>query len=388
MTGAQAGKSAARRRQGRGRPGRPAGQRRAGRRTKARPLTRWWPAALVGVASVLLPVGGLWAWATLPGPGSGRTVALEWESVTSAREAASLLHRQGLATSPRLLSAYLWLTSGWQSITPGSHLVTDGASPAELVRTLGRAPSRRRLKVTVPEGWTHLQIADRLEQKGICGVRGFRAAARSRQLMRELGIVGDSVEGYLFPATYELMVNTEPPDVVRLLVAETRSRLARLESAHPGAMARLREQYQWGEREVLTMASIVEKEARRDAERPIIASVYFNRLSDPSFVPSRRLQADPTAAYGCLIAPQEAPSCAGFSGKVTPEMLRDPRNRYNTYRHDGLPPGPIANPGEASLAATLEPAATDYLFFVARQDGRHTFSRTFPEHQRAIDAPR
>jgi UPF0755 protein len=96
------------------------------------------------------------------------------------------------------------------------------------------------------------------------------------------------------------------------------------------------------------------------------------------------LQADPTAAYGCVLLGARLSSCAGFAGKVTPKMLRDGKNPYNTYAHSGLPPGPIANPGAGALGAVLAPEKSDFLFFVAQGDGRHTFSRTLDEHERAI----
>src|SRR5262249_6208505 len=135
------------------------------------------------------------------------------------------------------------------------------------------------------------------------------------------------------------------------------------------------------------LASVVEKEAARSDELPIIASVFFNRLNDPDFQPLRMLQSDPTAGYGCVALPS-IESCKGFTGRVTPAILRDPGNPYNTYRHPGLPPGLIPNPGLAAIEAVLVPAKTDYLFFVAQGDGRHAFSRTLGEHEAAIRRPR
>jgi UPF0755 protein len=119
----------------------------------------------------------------------------------------------------------------------------------------------------------------------------------------------------------------------------------------------------------------------------MIASVFFNRLDSTDFKPPRMLQSDPTAGYGCALHP-ELDSCRGGSGHVTPEMLRDAANAYNTYRHAGLPPGPIANPGEAAITAVLAPASTDFLFFVGNGDGRHTFTRTFEEHRQGVEGSR
>jgi UPF0755 protein len=135
----------------------------------------------------------------------------------------------------------------------------------------------------------------------------------------------------------------------------------------------------WNRRQIVTLASMVEKEAAKDEERPIIASVFLNRLTDPTFTP-KLLQCDPTAAYGCLVS--DAPTCMTFT-KITHDVLQDAKNPYNTYKHEGLPPGPIANPGSKSMEAVLRPATTKYLYFVAKGGGLHTFSETYAEHQKA-----
>jgi UPF0755 protein len=138
-----------------------------------------------------------------------------------------------------------------------------------------------------------------------------------------------------------------------------------------------------GVREVVTLASMVEKEAAVDDERPIIASVFLNRLRDPAFHP-KRLECDPTASYGCLVAPEKAASCAGFTGKATAAIEHDPDNLYSTYTHEGLPPGPIANPGARALEAVMAPAITHYFYFVAKGDGHSTFSETYEAHAGAV----
>ena len=115
--------------------------------------------------------------------------------------------------------------------------------------------------------------------------------------------------------------------------------------------------------------------------------MFSNRLFDPDFTP-RRLQADPTVAYGCLVAPDTTPSCRDFDGRhVTPAMVRDPDNPYSTYKHEGLPPGPICNPGLSALLAVLSPAQHDYFYFVAKGGGRHAFSHSLHEHNRNIHGP-
>jgi UPF0755 protein len=112
--------------------------------------------------------------------------------------------------------------------------------------------------------------------------------------------------------------------------------------------------------------------------------VFWNRLKSKRFLPRRRLQADPTVQYGCVAAPEAAPSCASYDGRITRAMLDDPENPYNTYRHSGLPPGPISNPGKATIAAVIHPEEHGYFYFVARGSGRHHFSKTLRQHNIAV----
>ncbi len=340
-------------------------------------------ASLVLVLSLV--AGGLAAMTGRPGPGKGRRVVLDWSKTTSALDAGRYLAKAGLLRSKAPFAFTYWLSGAGRRIAAGEHVIDDAMSPREVLRTLERAPNRPVRSVILPEGLHFLQVAERLERQGVCSARAFGAAVRDPALLAELGVEGDTAEGYLFPATYELLANTPPDQVVRRLVGETRARLERLRQRHPSGTAQRSRELGDGDRAILTLASIVEKEARVADERPRIARVYLNRLTDPGFVPRGRLQADPTAGYGCVLQP-ELESCAGFDGRITPALLRDPANPYNTYRHAGLPPSPIANPGESSIEAVLAPATGDELFFYATGDGRHRFSRSFAEHRDAIES--
>lgn len=342
----------------------------------------------LGTAILILPLVALFIWATLPGGGSGKRFVVEWPRDGDARGAGDRLARAGLVSSPRLFGWYSSVFSSASEFEPGTHLLNDALSARQIAQRLGRSRLRPRRKIGVPEGLHHVELARRLEEQDICAQSAFVRAARDEGLRRELGVRGESVEGLLFPATYELAVDSSPSEVIRILVNTFRKRFDSLSAKHPGVVSALGEQRDWTEHEIVTLASIVEREAVVDEERPIIASVYLNRLDDVEHKPSKMLQADPTAAYGCVVEPEAAPSCSKFQGKVTPALLRDPKNRYNTYKHPGLPPGPIASPGEASLRAVLAPAKTDYLFFVATGGGRHRFSRSFGDHSRAIDEAR
>jgi UPF0755 protein len=248
---------------------------------------------------------------------------------------------------------------------------------------LERRPGGGTAHVTFPEGWTRFDMARRLQDKHVVSLRTFLEATTDTRLLSELGIAGDSAEGFLFPSTYDLSLDSEASDIVRRMKREFDRRWDILASARASSLTDVMTSAGLDVRQIVTLASMVEKEAVADDERPLIASVFLNRLRDPAFKP-KRLECDPTASYGCLVAPEKAASCASFTGKATGAIEHDPDNPYSTYTHEGLPPGPIANPGAKSLEAAMAPASTRYLFFVARGDGRSTFSETREAHERAV----
>lgn len=269
----------------------------------------------------------------------------------------------------------------------GAHYVRQNASPRELGELLSRRASK--IRVTFPEGYTSFDMAKRLDQLGIASRQSFIDASRDKTLLQELHIEGDSAEGYLFPATYEFVENADTKEVVRRLKVEFDKRLASLEEIYPGGRGELARTLNWTIKELVILASMVEKEAVVDDERAQIASVFLNRLRDPDFNP-KLLQCDPTASYGCIRAKELAESmpagCTHFKGKPLPEVNNDPTNEYSTYTHKGLPPGPISNPGMKSLSGVLSPTISRNLYFVARGGGRHAFSETYEGHQSAVKA--
>ncbi|RYE87814.1 MAG: endolytic transglycosylase MltG [Myxococcales bacterium] len=281
-------------------------------------------------------------------------------------------------------SDFLYLRLFWgDSLAPGPHLLADNLTPRQLALRLTRDPERERVSITLPEGWHRLQIARRLHDRKVCTAQSFLDAASDPALLRELNIGGDSAEGYLFPATYPLAIDSDPKQVIRLFKAEFDRRLTRLKAAHPdGGPVR---ELGWTLQQVVTLASVVEREAAVDDERALVASAFLNRFRDPTFTPKPpRLQSDATTAYGCQILRERVPSCAAYTGRVTPDMNGDALNPYSTYAHPGLPPGPIANPGERSLQAAIAPADTKFLYFVGKGGGRHAFSETLAEHNAAV----
>ena len=229
--------------------------------------------------------------------------------------------------------------------------------------------------MTIPEGFDLDGISDALEKAGVVSEESFFLAAWDRKLLEELGIDGETPEGYLFPDTYFFEQRSDPREVIRRMHATFVARTKALDLAPEDLEG------------VVTLASIVQAEARFEEEMPVIAGVYKNRLNGSLFA-SRLLQADPTVAYGCIggIRPEPvAPSCEGFVGKLTRAHLEDPENEYNTYRHPGPPPGPICSPGMAALEAAAAPKKVPYLYFVASATGRHRFAKTLAEHNANVE---
>lgn len=320
-------------------------------------------------------------------PGPERNYAVP-RGATPARVAADL-GVLGVVETPWLFSVYLSLRGA-----PGDFredevaVLRAGMTPRELASALARGLGARTLRVTLPEGLDREQVVERLVGAGVADARSLRRAMEDPTLREEFGITAGSVEGHLQPDTYDFREGEPAREVVRRLLATRRERLDVLFAQHEDAVLRLREEFGFGRDEVIVLASIVEEEAAVADERPRIAGVFFNRLRSTTFLPARRLQSDPTVSYGCRFERASSPSCAGFAGTITRAMLEDATNRYNTYRHAGLPPGPICSPGLASIEAVLAPEQHRFLYFVARGGRRHAFSETLEEHNAAVAAAR
>lgn len=338
------------------------------------------------VASALAALGWLvLVYPKRPASGAGREFTVDVEPSMDLDELARQLADAGAVEDARWFAIYARLLGADEHLRRGSILLTDDMSPRDVLRRVAVGFGAATVRVTIPEGFDRFDIARRLERWGVCDSADFVAATEDRALLDELSIDASTAEGYLFPDTYRLPQGLAAGDVVRRLSGNWVRRMEPVFGAHARRLAWLQEELSWGRPQVLTLASIVEKEAAVAEERPIIARVFINRLRSPVFRP-RRLQADPTVTYGCRAARRNAPpSCVGFDGRIiTRAMLADIENEYNTYRHEGLPPGPICNPGADSIRAVLAAEEHDYLYFVARGGGRHAFSATLEEHNAAV----
>lgn len=278
----------------------------------------------------------------------------------SVRTAADSLAAYDVIASTRLFRWYASLTGRARTIKPGTYLLPPGAGYASVLDALvnGRGVM---VSVVIPEGFDLRDIVPTLARALKVPGDSVQAAVTDTAWVNQLAIPVPSLEGYLFPATYAFAEGTTAREAVNAMVERF------LDMWKPEYDARL-QAMSISRHDALAMASIVEKEARKPEERPIISAVYWNRVKAGML-----LQADPTVQYAL---PRHV-------GRVLYKDL-EVESKYNTYKHTGLPPGPIASPGEASIVAALTPADVPYLFFVARPDGSHEFTRTFSEHTRAI----
>jgi UPF0755 protein len=307
------------------------------------------------LAGVVAAAAAVW-WELAPVDRAAGEVRFEVTSGDSLWKIAHGLEAAGMIRDARALVAL----ARWRHVDASVRAGEYALSPSwGTVRVLDHLISGQVItyEIVLPEGLTAAEIAARFEAAGLARADEILAIARDPDAASQFGVEGPGLEGYLFPETYRMPHGLPARHVVKTMVDQFLARWRPLESA-----ARARG---FTMRQAVTLASIVEKETGVASERPLVASVFENRLAR-----GMRLESDPTTIYGI----------ANFDGNLTRAHLEDETNPWNTYRIAGLPPTPIANPGEASLRAVVEPAATDYLFFVAQGDGTHVFAKTFEEH--------
>ncbi len=277
----------------------------------------------------------------------------------SVSQIAHLLHRKGIIRSSRLLQVYSVVNGTSRRLTAGVHPFHGGMTAWQVLLELevGRDVTR---DVTIPEGLRREQTVHLLAEALNLDEEMLLKITSDAEFCRKLGVEADNLEGYLFPETYKFSLMMDEVQVVGLLVKH-------FFTVFDSAMQVRARKLGLSVHEAVILASIVEGEARLDSERPVISAVYHNRLKR-----RMHLQADPTVQYAIADGPRRL-------------FNRDYKidSPYNTYRHQGLPPGPILSPGEASVRGVLYPADVDYLYFVARGDGSHLFSRTVKEHEEA-----
>lgn len=278
-----------------------------------------------------------------------RVVAENLEKAGVVRDAESFIY------AARLLGAY-------KKVQAGEYELDSSMTPLSILNALTTGRVKKHL-VTIPEGYNIQEVADTLGAEGLVDPAEFKARAADRYFVATLGLDGATLEGYLFPDTYSFTKGMTVDEVITKMVEKFKT----VYMAEFDSRARAKGMSM---RTVVTLASIIEKETGSPGERALISAVLHNRLKKRI-----KLQSDPTVIY----------AIKDFDGNLTRKHLLE-KTPYNTYVNYGLPPGPIANPGRASLDAAISPANADYLYFVSMNNGKHFFSSSLKEHNKAVDS--
>jgi UPF0755 protein len=318
------------------------------------------------VLLAVLGVGGWLAWALLlPVAPEGQKFVL-LRPGSSTRHIANELQSAGVIRSADAFVIWQYLHHR-RSLKAGEYLFEKPADTRQVHARLVKGDVYWR-EVVVPEGFTIFDIARAVQDAGLGPSQDFiHAALTNTALVADLAPQAKSLEGYLFPATYEFTRTQSADDMVAAMVKEFRQ-VAR-------EIGLTQESQTLGLPQIVTLASIVEKETAVPEERPVVASVYYNRMAKKI-----ALQADPSVIYAEMLQ-------GSYQGALHHADMHED-SPYNTYRHSGLPPGPIANPGKSSLLAVLHPAQTDYFYFVSDGNGHHRFAHDLEEHNRNVAAYR
>ena len=294
----------------------------------------------------------------LPQPES--PILVEIPEGASFAEVANMLHEQDMIKSSVAFRWMARLKGADRRIIPGEYEFRGSMEPADILETLVKGEIVQH-PVTIPEGFSNAQIAVLLDSKGLVNHEEFLSATEDKAFIQSLRIDAPTLEGYLFPDTYYFTRHMKPRTIITAMVGQFD------QAWTPSHRARAKE-LGMSIHQIVTLASVIEKETGAARERGLISGVFHNRLKRK--IP---LQSDPTVIY----------ALASFDGDLRKKDL-SVKSPYNTYRVRGLPPGPISNPGFASIHAALFPESTDFLYFVSRNDGSHKFSATLSEHNSAV----
>jgi len=323
-------------------------------------------ALFVLILIVLAATAAIWIYTGVDRPYKGYEAAEQYVEVPPGAGPSSIGRRlvdAGVVRDVTSFRAAVWLSRQGRRLQAGEYRFDHPLSARQVIDKIARGEVYVR-PITFPEGLTIKQMAALYESKGFGTADAFIQAAKNAALIRELDPQAPDLEGYLFPNTYTLPRKATADQLIARMVGEFEKALTPEIRANASARG-------LGVRELVTLASIVEKETGNSAERPLVAAVYSNRLKI-----GMGLQCDPTVIYALERIGQ-------YNGNLTRENLRFD-SPYNTYRYAGLPPGPIASPGRASLAAAASPADAPYIYFVSRNDGSHAFATTLDEHNRNV----
>lgn len=296
-----------------------------------------------------------------PASKTGELKLVNVQKGTSFRVVAANLEKAGVIRDSDSFIFAANILGAYKKIKAGEYEFNTSMTPMEVLEFLVKGRIKRHL-VTIPEGFNIKDIAAELKAEGILEPEAFLKKAADKKFISSLGIEGKSLEGYLFPDTYIFTRGMTPEEVITKMVNN-------FKAVYNSEFEKVAKQRGMSQTKVLTLASIIEKETGAPGERPLISAVFHNRLKK-----GIKLQSDPTVIYGAK----------DFNGNITKKHLLT-KSPYNTYVIYGLPPGPIANPGKASISAALNPANEDYLYFVSRNDGTHLFTKNLKDHNKAVN---
>ena len=300
----------------------------------------------------------------IPLPIGNKNIEIEIPKGATFRQAVEIFSKERLIRD-KILFLFIGRISGIdRKIRAGYYSIYGSMSPLDILKMLKKGQIIE-YEITVLEGDSLREVAEKLSEKGIINIEDFMQLSSDEDFLASYEIDAPTFEGYLFPDTYKIPKGMDPEDAIGMMINKMREE-------YSGELMVRASKLGLSEREVLTLASIIEKEAATDDERYLISAVYHNRLRKG--IP---LQADPTAIYGIK----------SFREKITAKDLQR-KTPYNTYIIKGLPPGPIASPGIKSINAALYPADVPYIYFVSNNDGSHLFSVTAEEHQAAVKSYR
>jgi len=330
------------------------------------PLLRRLQSRLTVILAVMLVMGVIFAallyqYATTPASASQDGQVVEIKPGMTLKQVAHLLADKELLNEPSTFMLYTYLQGEQNHIQAGEYRFSPSMPPHDILEALTSGMAVL-YTVTIPEGYRITDIADLLEAKGLVDKPAFIEATRNRELLESLHIPSGSLEGYLYPETYKFSKAGGARRIVQTLLDTFKERVLQPERVQQA------EAMQFTFHEIVTLASLIEKETGLGKERKLISSVFHNRLAK-----KMRLQTDPTVIYAMV----------NFDGNIRKKDLSID-SPYNTYKHFGLPPGPIASPGLESIQAALDPEETDFLYFVSRKDGSHQFSTNYKDHIRAV----
>jgi UPF0755 protein len=321
---------------------------------------------LVALGLIAAAAGGVMLYQRTNEPFKGYSGAEQFVTIepgSGSRAIGERLINAGVIRDDAMFRLALWRSGRARSLQAGEFRFDRAMTPIEVIDKIARGDVHNR-RITFPEGLTIREMARIYEQQKFGSSAAFIAAAADVREIRDIDPAATDLEGYLFPETYSVPRDTTAAKLVSLMVG-------RFRQLFTSEMQQAAQTLELTPRQVVTLASLVEKETAQPAERPIVAAVYLNRLKI-----GMGMQADPTVIYALQRA-----------GRYDGNLRRDDLSfdsPYNTYRYAGLPPGPIASPGLASLQASVAPAKVDYLYFVSRNDGSHVFARTLVEHNENV----